>query len=138
MMSLSNTASNPVDQQQTHLKPHDHAAEQANVFHENTPEYFRSEALKKIEELQVPKNTIAELQSSLGLIMKKYDFDKSYIDRMAEWFKKDARWFEVRSFALLATGAIVLTYAPFALAIASVIASISISLYPTFRTHFYE
>lgn len=128
MPTTSSTDSHPVEQQQPNSATHD-GAQPSHECHENTPAYFRREALKKIEELRVPIDRIAELQSSLDLIMKKYDFDTSYIDQMAEWFKKEAWWFEVRGFCVLTAGAIALTYAPIALAITSVIASITINLY---------
>lgn len=94
-----------------------------------TPEYFRNEALKTIERLSVPRKTITELQSTLVLIMQKHDFDTSYLDELAKWFKHEAWWYEAKSILFLGATAMSVAYIPPLLAILSGISIIITSLY---------
>ena len=52
-----------------------------NLYNETgkkTPEHLKQEALKKIAELQSPRHVFVEMQSSLELIMKRYEFDHEH------------------------------------------------------------
>ena len=96
---------------------------------EKTPQYFKNEALKKIDELRVPRRTIVELQSSLELIMQRYEFDKSYLDKAAEWYAKTAWWYETAGILLLWTASGAMVGLTIGAAIAPVFALLAIGIY---------
>ena len=123
-----NNDSLPVEQQQTNLAVNGDAASM-NGLEEKTPEYFKLAAMKKIEELRAPRKAIIELQSSLELLMQRYEFDKSYLDKAAEWYAKSAWWYEKAGILLLLSSSSTVVGLTIGVAMAPVFALLAIGIY---------
>ena len=128
MTSASNSHSKRVRKQNTNPTAMD-VTNSTNGLEEKTPEYFKNEAMKKIEELQAPRKAIIELQSSLELIMQRYEFDKSYLDKAAEWYAKTAWWYEKAGIILLLSSSGALVGLTIGAAVAPVFALLAIGIY---------
>lgn len=128
MTSPSNSDSKRARKQNTHPTAMS-VTQSTGGLEEKTSEYFKNEAMKKIEELQVPRKAIIELKSSLALIMERNESDKSYLDKAAEWYAKTAWWHAKAGLILLMSSSGAFVGLTIGAAMAPVFALLAIGIY---------